>query len=74
MKYIFIDYREKLCCGNPKCDKEIRKPKKVLDKLGFVCYECSKMSFVKRQDAIICLQEKQLASLSKQFRQTELSQ
>lgn len=69
MKYVFIDYREKLYCGNPKCDKVIRKPKKVLDKLGFVCYECSKMSFVRKQDAVIRLREQQLEDLTKKTHQ-----
>lgn len=63
MKYIFTDYREKFECGNPTCDKDIRKPKHIINKLGFVCYECATMSFVKKQDAIIRLQELQLTSL-----------
>lgn len=65
MKYVFTDYREKFECGNPTCDKDIRKPKHIIDKLGFVCYECANMSFVKKQDAIIRLQERQLASATK---------
>jgi hypothetical protein len=65
MKYISTDPRIKFPCGNPKCKTNIRQLKHTLDKLGFVCYECSQMSFIKRLDAIVMLKEQEISDLRK---------
>ena len=67
MKYVFMDSRDKLICGNPLCKKEIRKIRKCVDKLGFVCYDCANMSFVRKQDAIIRIQENQIEEMTQQL-------